>query len=136
MRKRIMYGVLFWGILLFMTGCSIEKTDRNKIRDLDFTLAEDSQLPAELAAIIEEKKGSEFRLTFDTEDTKYIVVGYGLQETGGYSISVDGLYETNNAIYVITNLIGPSKGELVTQVETYPYVVIKTEYIDKSVVFE
>ena len=136
MRKKKTYVVLFFSILLFLTGCSVEKTDAHKIKDLDFTLVEESQIPEELKALIEEKKAMEFKLTFDTEDAKYIVVGYGRQETGGYSISVDELYETENAIYISTNLIGPAKGEMVTQVETYPYIVVRIDYIDKSVVFE
>lgn len=136
MRKGKKYAVLFFSILLFLTGCSVKKTESKKIRDLEFTLVEESQIPEELKGLIEDKKASEFKLTFDTEDAKYIVAGYGRQETGGYSISVDELYETENAIYISTNLIGPAKGEPVTQAETYPYIVVKIAYIDKSVVFE
>lgn len=55
--------------------------------------------------------------------------------TTGYSISVRGLYEAENAIYVKTTLSGPSKTESVSQVVTCPYVVIKMEYSDKNVVF-
>ena len=135
-RKWKARAVLAFCILLFLTGCSVEKTDRNKIKDLDFTIVEDSQIPAELMTLIEEKKASEFKMTFDTDDSKYIVVGYGAQETGGYSIAVEELYLTGNAIYIKTNLIGPSKGESVTQVISYPYVVVKIDYLDKSVVFE
>ena len=55
MKKGIKYIILLFAALLFGAGCSVEKTDRNKLRDLDFTLAEDSQLPEELKARIEEK---------------------------------------------------------------------------------
>lgn len=128
-------GLLLWG-LFFLTGCSVEKTDQNIIKNLDFALVEDSQVPEELKLLIEEKKASEIKMTFDTEDARYIVVGYGAQPTGGYSISVDELGLTSNAIYIRTTLIGPGKGESVNEVESYPYVVIKIEYLDKSVVFE
>lgn len=136
MKKGIKYIILLFAALLFGAGCSVEKTDRNKLRDLDFTLAEDSQLPEELKARIEEKKTAEFKMTFDTEDCKYIVVGYGVQETGGYSISVEELYETENAVYISTGFIGPAKGEAVNRVESFPYIVVKIEYLDKRVVFE
>lgn len=127
---------VFGSILLFFSGCSVEKTNQKKIEDLDFSLVEESQIPEELQSLIQEKKAKEFKMTFDSQDTKYIVVGYGVQSTGGYSISVEELYLTENAIYINTNLIGPAKGEMVSQVETCPYIVIKTEYLDKSVVFE
>ena len=35
---------------------------------------------------------------FDTEDCKYIVVGYGVQETGGYSISVEELSKCSGVL--------------------------------------
>ena len=67
-------------------------------------------------------------------------MGYGIQPTGGYSISVEELYLSTNAIYINTNLIGPMKGETVTEVESYPYLVVQIEnrmdYSEKSVVFE
>ena len=41
-----------------------------------------------------------------------------------------------NAIYVDTNLIGPAPEEKGNAVESYPYIVIKIEFIDKPVVFD
>ena len=51
-------------------------------------------------------------------------------------MEVDACYETANAIYVHTNLLGPSKEETVVKTTVYPYVVVKLEYIDKHIVFE
>ncbi len=128
-------GVLLLA-LLFLNGCSVEKTGQKKVKDLDFTLMEDGQIPEELKTLIEEKKTSEMKITLDDGEVKYIVVGYGTQKTGGYSIAVDELYLTENAIHINTTLIGPSKGEAVQEAESFPYVVLKIEYLDKSVVFE
>lgn len=133
--KRVWAGI-FLGLLLFAAGCSVEKTEAVKGNNLDFTLVEESGIPEELKPLIEEKKDKEFKMTFDTGEFRYIAVGYGVQKTGGYSISVDALYDTENAIFIRTNLIGPAKGETVTEAESYPYVVVKTEFLDKSVVFE
>lgn len=64
------------------------------------------------------------------------------QETGGYSITVNDLYLTGNSIYVDTNLIGPGpENREVYRVQekdsaSYPYVILKIEYMDKSVVFD
>lgn len=91
-------------------------------------------------ALIEERSAQRFQITFDTEGERYIAVGYGAQATGGYSISVEELYLSANAIYINTNLIGPRKGETVTEAESYPYLVVRIEnrmdYSEKSVVFE
>lgn len=136
MKRWKRYTCLMMGLLLFLTGCSVERTDKKKIKDLEFTVVEESQIPEELLPLIEEKKQEDFKLIFDTEDSRYMVRGYGVQSTNGYSISVEELYMTSNAIYLNTNLIGPAKGEAVSQVESWPYIVIKIEYLDKSVVFE
>ncbi len=119
-----------------VTGCKAEKTDVKKLKDLDFTVVEDADLPGELKEIIDEKKENPFKLSYSNKDNLYIVVGYGKQNSGGYSISVEELYLTGNAIYIDTNLIGPSKNDLVTQGVTYPYIVVKLEFMDKNIVFE
>ena len=130
------YAGFLLTVLLILNGCSVEKTEQKKIRDLDFTLVEDSQIPENLRTLIEEKKAAEMKITMDDGEAKYIVAGYGSQKTGGYSISVDELYLTDNAIHINTTLIGPSKGEMVPEAESFPYVVLRIEYLDKSVVFE
>lgn len=119
-----------------LIGCKTEDTDIKKIRDLDFTVVEDADLPGELKEIIDEKKGEPFKLSYSNKDNLYIVVGYGKQNSGGYSISVNELYLTGNAIYINTNLIGPSEDDMVSQGVTYPYVVVKLEFLDERVVFE
>lgn len=119
-----------------LIGCKTENTDIKKIKDLDFTVVEDADLPGELKEIIDEKKEEPFKLSYSNKDNLYIVVGYGKQNSGGYSIAVDELYLTSNAIYIDTNLIGPTQDDMVAQGVTYPYVVVKLEFIDKSVVFE
>lgn len=119
-----------------MIGCKAEDDEIKKIKDLDFTVVEDADLPGELKELIDEKKEESFKLSYSNKDNLYIAVGYGKQNSGGYSISVDELYLTNNAIYIDTNLIGPSSDDMVSQGVTYPYVVVKLEFIDKRVVFE
>lgn len=107
-----------------------------KIKDLEFTVIPEDKLPEELLSAIEEKKGSSFKMTFEDQGFLYICVGYGEQETAGYSITVNDLYETGNAIYIDTNLIGPGPEEKGKNTPTYPYIVVKTENLNKSVVFD
>jgi hypothetical protein len=137
--RRLRIAVLLLTIVitaLGITGCKTEDTDIKKLKDLEFTVVEDADLPGELKEIIDEKKENPFKLSYSNKDYLYIVVGYGKQNSGGYSISVDDLYLTSNAIYIDTNLIGPSQDDMVTQGITYPYVVVKLEFMDENVVFE
>lgn len=124
------------GVINFFAGCAIEKNNRTKVRDLDYHVVTEEELPEELKTQIEEKKAADFKLTYETPEYLYIVRGYGERETGGYSIQVAELYLSSNAVFFKTTLIGPRKGENVAKSPSYPYIVVRTEGIDKNVVFE
>ena len=113
----------------------MQEEAEEKIRDLEFTVIAKEEQPQALLEVIEEKKANPFQISYSLGDDLYLAVGYGEQQTGGYSISVDALYETENNVVVDTTLIGPSVDEKVIDSITYPYVVIKTELIDKDVDF-
>ena len=123
-------------ILCILTACGVQTQDEEKISDLEFTVLDPEKIPEELRNVLEEKKITPFKVTYEDEGYLYICVGYGEQQTSGYSIVVEDLYLTSNAIYVDTNLIGPAPEEKSNQVESYPYIVIKTEFIDKPIVFD
>jgi hypothetical protein len=123
-------------ITIMLTGCKSEKADVKKMKDLEFTVVEDADVPEELMKMIDEKKAEAFKMTFKSEDYLYIIVGYGAKPTGGYSIAVNEIYLTSNAIYFDTDLIGPEKTESVSEATTYPYIVVKLEKLDKRVVFK
>ena len=134
---RIMGFLLAVSCVLPVLGCGITKGEKTeKVKDLDFTVVEEADLPDALKALIEEKKKEPMKLSYSNEEYMYIVVGYGEQRSGGYSISVDELYLTENAIYIKTTLIGPKEDEKVTQAATWPYVVVKIELREELVVFE
>lgn len=119
-----------------LAGCSVEKTSRTKVRDLDYHVAAEEEIPEELKTQIKEKEAADFKLTYETPEYLYIVRGYGEQETGGYSIQVKELYLTSNAVFFSTELIGPRKGENTAKSPSYPYIVVKTEKLEETVVFE
>ena len=123
-------------VLLVLCGCAMATVSEEKLRDLEYTVQCEDELPAELQEIIGSKKENPFKLTFEDNGFLYICRGYGSQPTGGYSIMVKTAYVTKNAIYFETSLIGPSEGEPKTEQPSYPYIVIKTELSDLTVVFE
>lgn len=126
--------------LCLMTGCAKEeKNPMEKIKDLEFTVLGEDNVPEELKAVIDEKKGNAFKVTYQDNGFLYICIGYGEQVSGGYSITVNALYLTENAIYADTTLIGPDPADAEAgkkDAPSYPYVVIKTEFVDKPVVFD
>lgn len=123
-------------IICMLTGCGVQEQDAEKIRDLEFTVLDQEKIPEELRSVLEEKKTEPFKVTYEDEGYLYICVGYGEQESSGYSIKVEDLYLTENAIYVDTELLGPGSGEETAAAVTCPYIVLKLEDIDESVVFK
>lgn len=122
-------------LCMCLFGCSEEKA-AEKVRDLDFTVVATENIPDELIGVLEEKKATPFYQAYSDGDFMYLCVGYGEQETGGYSITVDELYLTNANVCMSTTLIGPGAAEERLKSPSYPYVVVCTESIDKPVLFE
>ena len=131
-------GILLALCLLmgWLTACTTSVQQSESQDDMEFTVVSEDRLPEELKEIVEGKKESAFKLTYADEGYLYICTGYGKQDSGGYSITVDSLYETENAIYVNTNLLGPKAGSASGNSPSYPYIVIKVEFRDKTVVFD
>lgn len=118
-----------------LAGCS-GKAEEGKVKDLDFTVIGQNEIPQELRDIIEQKKRESFRLTYSSGEDLYIAAGYGEQKTGGYSISVPELFLTENSITVKTELKGPEKGEQTGGEPSFPFIVIKTAFMEEPVVFK
>lgn len=136
--KSLICFLIITGLTSILVGCNKEDSKPDKVKELEFTVVEDADVPTNLMETINEKKNEPLKMTYsdESEEYLYIVVGYGEKPTGGYSISVDDLYLAENAIYIDTNLIGPSEEDFVSNAATYPYVVIKMEYTDKRVLFD
>lgn len=138
MKMKKITAFLFMGVLMMMllAGCGDAKSSAEKLRDVEFTVISQEDVPEEMAKTIAEEGEEPFQITYQLENYLYIAKGYGAQETSGYSISVNGLYLTQDNLVLQTELTGPGEGQKVQQTKTCPYVVVKTEYMDKGVVFQ
>lgn len=121
-------------LILGLMGCD-KLTATDKVRDLEFTIVEEGEIPEEFRTLIEEKKQGEFRLTYNDDKFLYIATGFGTKPTGGYSIQVKELYLTENSIYIDTELLGPEKKETAGTQPSQPYIVVKIEARGEPVVF-
>ena len=126
----LMFGVFLLG------GCTLLSEEKIKLRDLDFTVLGEEKIPEQLRDIIDEKKAQPFQITYTDNVNLYICIGYGEQETGGYSIAVNELYLTDTNIIVNASLLGPEASDRESPAPSCPYIVIKTEYLEQTVTFE
>ncbi len=140
MKKRRIAVKSLLGILVaacvLLSGCTLLSEEKIKLRDLDFTVLSEEKIPEELKTILEEKKSAPFQITYTDKQNLYICVGYGEQETGGYSIAVEDLYLTDANICVNTSLLGPDGSEKGEKSPSYPFIVLKTEFLEQTVIFE
>ncbi len=128
--------LLLAGCIMLLSGCTVLSEEKIKLRDLEFTVLSEEKIPDELMTILEEKKNAPFQITYSDNEFLYICVGYGEQETGGYSIAVNDLYLTEANICVNTSLLGPEPSDRGNKTPSYPYIVLKTEFLEQTVIFE
>ena len=133
MRRIILLFVMF---TLLLGGCKTTEITKENRKALDYTVVSRSEIPPELLAVIDERRMEEFSMSYSLDGYLYIAVGYGMKNTGGYSVRVDEVYETESNVGIHTTLIGPAAGEAVNKMATYPCIVVKLEYIDKKIIFE
>lgn len=138
-REQIRFVLSVVCVICMMMGllasCTSSDEPADKVADLEFTVVPEEEIPEELAKLIREKKTNEFKLSYSADGKLYIVAGFGEKTTGGYSVRVNALYLTENAIVFDTDLLGPGKNEEVSQGASWPYIVICTVDRPESVIF-
>ena len=99
-KRKYILMIILLGELMLLSGC-VRKECEEKVKDLEFTVTKEEELPEALRQQIEEKKEGDFRFTYSDNEYLYVARGYGIQETGGYSISVEDCYLSDTAICVL-----------------------------------
>ncbi|MBE5931162.1 MAG: protease complex subunit PrcB family protein [Lachnospiraceae bacterium] len=136
--RLLLFFTAFAGCVLLgciLAGCGKKEEAYVKLREPEFTVVEEADVPRELLDVIQEKKEEEFKITYRAEDGLYLAKGYGSQPSGGYSITVEELFCAKEGLCIKTKLTGPAADEKVTAAKTYPYVVIKLEPMEVKVHF-
>ena len=118
--------------VLVLCSCNGSQKREEKIGDIQFTVVKEEDIPQKFKEMIDTKKVNTFQMTYCDGEFMYLAKGFGEQETGGYSVTVDTLYESEKYIYFDATLIGPAEGEEIKKAKTYPFIVVKFEMIDKE----
>lgn len=130
-------SLLFFLTTLLLAGCgTTKKTNEENSKKLDFTVVKEIDYPEELTKLLESKKKDIFKFSYSDGENLYLCVGYGTKDSGGFSIVVDHLLQTDSGIHIKTTLKGPATEEERSSATTFPYIVIKTEFMDEPILFE
>lgn len=132
--KDIFCLLLFFAFVFLTISCGRSKGEKVPV---EFEVCNETQLPDELKDLIEEKKESEFQLTYENSQYLYLAVGYGRQPQGEYVAAVKEIYEEEEGIVADMILISLTYAQ---ERETgapsvCPYIVLRCEKTEKPVFF-
>jgi len=128
-------GLIF--VLLLGLLCSCNSMDRKtKGTEYSFAVVSAKDIPEELLRQINDQKQNPFQMSFLDENYLYVAVGYGEQNTGGYSIQVDSITDDGEKLQFVSHLIGPKEEENVRKKVSFPFIVIKMEKMDRDIIYQ
>ena len=99
--------MVFWLAVMLLTGCGLIKIEEGERTPLEYTIVKQEEIPAEAVRFMEQKKKKGFQMIYKVEDSMYLMKGYGTQVTGGYSIQVEEVSQSENGVFCKTRLLGP-----------------------------
>ena len=118
-------------ILMLLASCRITDVSEGERKELSYAIVKPGD------QILRRKKESAFQMAYESGDDLYILRGYGKQKSGGFSIQIEEVSKSENAVFVRTKLVGPAAKEEQKGAASCPYVVLKTKAAAGiSVVFE
>lgn len=89
------------------------------------------QLPETVQTVANENRTEPGVYSVVDNGVRYLVVCAGEAPTGGYSVLIDGVKETEAGIFVGASMLPPEPGMMVPQMITYPQMVLKVKNTEK-----
>ena len=133
--QKMLAAFLCAALFLSLWGCG-KKLEKEKGKDVEYTICQEQNLPGMLKKTLEDKKEKPGTFTWKNSMYTYLVVCYGRQKYSGYSIRVEECTMRKESLYLRTQLIGPSAGEPVTETETFPWIVVRCDQTEAICIIE
>ena len=129
-RRKILFlltlAVILPGGILCFAGGEMKELGNQKTREnVDYVICKESHLPEQLKNLLKEKQKKPRTCTYRPSMAPYLVVCYGEKPYSGYSIKEEDCHRTKDVLYLRTQLMGPAKGEKITETRTYPHIVLR-----------
>jgi len=127
--------VLLLAVVLVLFSCSTtQKVSANKLYEVllqqndggaNINFYEILSEPKEIKMLLNDEKLKGKINANDVQQSNFVVLNMGEKPTGGYSITVDSVIETDKEIVIQVKEIKPEPGAMLIQQITYPYTVVK-----------
>lgn len=137
-QRKDFLALLIVGVLILLMGCSkSEETAASyeTAQDVSYEIVSGSDVPYKVNEKIYKAKEKGFGFSYRDGETMYTVFGFGKQNTGGFSIQVLAVKETDAAIIIEASLIAPGAEEVISTSPSYPYMILKMANVEKDVQF-
>ena len=108
-------------ILMLLASCRITDVSEGERKELSYAIVKPGDFPPEIDQILRRKKESAFQMAYESGDDLYILRGYGKQKSGGFSIQIEEVSKSENAVFVRTKLVGPAAKEEQKGAASCPY---------------
>jgi hypothetical protein len=131
--KKIFVSILAI-VLASCSSASIKSTDTNKLYEVltqqsnggaSIRFFEILTEPNEIKMLQNDDSLKHKITTSDVQNANFVILNMGEKTTGGYSIGIENVVETDTNIIVTVKDKNPEAGSMVTQSFTMPYCVVK-----------
>lgn len=131
--KKILMSA-FAVVLASCSSASIKTTDANKLYEVltqqsnggaSIRFFEILSEPSEIKMLQNDNTLKHKVSALDVQNANFVILNMGEKTTGGYSIGIENVVETDSNIIIIVKETNPDPGSMVTQAFTMPFCVVK-----------
>ena len=132
MKKTIFFSILIIMLCFIITGCKKENNKKEKlVENIDYTVRRYN------GSYLDLSERGYYIDTLNEPDAPYLyIICMGRKYTGGYSLKIKEVYKIGDKTEVIVNENIPPEESIVTQVITYPTIVIEFPKAQENIVIK
>lgn len=134
--KKLLYLIFAASLFSIIPGCGFTKdsssSDGLPKSNVKYQIVNESSIPKSINYKINIFKSKRGYYVF--KDDNCILISSGKKNTGGYKININSVENTNGNFKIVVEEITPSPNAIVTQVITYPHILIKVTGPIKTVI--
>ncbi len=121
--KKFLTTILTLSLLVSLGTGALANNEINLISKQLYQIV--NQVPSELQEYIEEHKYEQGYHMISENGLNYLLITLGQRNTGGYSLEIKDFFERDGKAFFRVAEISPDSDSFVTQVITYPYLIIE-----------
>lgn len=120
--------------ILQQNNIFLYKEMNKRVENMEYKIINESEAPQPVKDWLNKNKYKEDYAVIHTEKHTFILITRGEKKTGGYGLELTKLEKQDNKIAVFVEYTDPKPDQVVIQVVTYPYLIVKLEKTDEELI--